>query len=258
MIRLLSIGLAALACTGCGSSTVGQEKDPPKKIVLDLGGGVKMEFVRIKAGKFMMGDDDNAPAHEVTLTRDFWMQTTETTQTQWEAVMRKNPSHFEGADLPVERVSWEDCREFLKKLNEKVKDPLKGRTAGLPTEAEWEYACRAGSTTKWSFGDDGEKLGEYAWYDRNSESKTHAVGTKKANAWGLYDVHGNVWEWCEDWYGEYASGAATDPKGPSSSIVRCLRGGCFGSDGDITRSANRDGRDPANRNGKRGLRVALR
>ena len=121
-----------------------QEKDSPEKTVLDLGGGVKMEFVKIKAGKFTMGDENNGPAHEVTLTKDFWMQTTETTQGQWEAVMGKNPSHFKGADLPVETVSWEDCQEFLKKLNEKAKDQLKGKAAKLPTEAEWEYACRAG------------------------------------------------------------------------------------------------------------------
>jgi len=236
-----------------------QEKDSPEKTVLDLGGGVKMEFVKIKAGKFTMGDENNGPAHEVTLTKDFWMQTTETTQGQWEAVMGKNPSHFKGADLPVETVSWEDCQEFLKKLNEKAKDQLKGKAAKLPTEAEWEYACRAGEKGKWCFGDDGKKLGEYAWYWDNADQKTHPVGKKKANAWGLYDMHGNVWEWCEDWYGEkYPSEAVTDPTGPAKGEARRLRGGSWSNLVVGTRSANRYWNQPTYRGVNYGLRASLR
>ena len=187
------------------------------------------------------------------------MQTTETTQGQWEAVMGKNPSHFKGADLPMEMVSWDDCQEFLKKLSEKAKDQLKGKKAGLPTEAQWEYACRAGEKGKWCFGDDEKSLGEYAWYDKNSGNTTHPVGEKKANAWGLFDMHGNVWEWCEDWYGAYEKGAATDPTGPAKGDARCFRGGSWGYGGVDSRSADRY------RNGPTyysyvfiGLRVALR
>jgi len=245
-------------------------QEASEKTLLDLGGGVKMEFVRIKAGKFTMGDKGDGPAHEVTISKDYWMQTTETTQAQWEAVMGENPSRFKGADRPVERVSWEDCQEFLKKLNEKLalrsseseggaKDQLKGKAAKLPTEAEWEYACRAGEKGKWCFGDDEEKLGNYAWYNKNSDGKTHPVGQKKANAWGLYDMHGNVFEWCEDWYGEYPSEAVTDPTGPAKGKYRCLRGGGWDSyGGGGTLSVYRRRFLPSYRDYDIGLRVALR
>ncbi|MBI2931374.1 MAG: formylglycine-generating enzyme family protein [Planctomycetes bacterium] len=216
-----------------------------------------MEFVRIPAGTFTMGDKEfeGATPREVTLTKDTWMQTTETTQAQWEAVMGKNPSHFKGVDLPVETVSWEDCQEFLKKLNEKAKDQLKGKAAKLPSEAEWEYACRAGEKGKWCFGDDEKKLGDYAWY---WETATHAVGQKKPNAWGLYDMHGNVWEWCEDWCGEYPSGAVTDPTGPAKGVDRCLRGRSWGVGDVFTRSADRGRYLPTGRDNIGGLRVASR
>ncbi|MBI2930134.1 MAG: formylglycine-generating enzyme family protein, partial [Planctomycetes bacterium] len=191
-------------------------------------------------------------------TKDYWMQTTETTQGQWEAVMGKNPSNFKGADLPVENVSWDDCQEFLKKLNEKVKDQLKGKSTRLPTEAEWEYACRAGSKGEWGFGDDEKELGEYAWYAKNSDDKTHAVGQKKANAWGLYDMHGNVWEWCEDWYGEkYPSEAVTDPTGPAKGNARCLRGGCWYFFAGDARSAFRHRIEPMLHGWYGGFRAAV-
>jgi len=271
MKRFLTIGIVALGWMRSGVPVAGpsfalrasagrQEKDAAEKIVLDLGGGVKMEFVRIPAGKFVMGNkdfDDTLP-HEVTITKDYWMQTTETTQGQWGAVMGKNPSHFKGADLPVEMVSWEDCQEFLKKLNEKAKDQLKGKAATLPTEAEWEYACRAGEKGKWCFGDDEKKLSEYAWYEENSGDKTHPVGQKKANAWGLYDMHGNVWEWCEDWYEKYPSEAVTDPTGPAKGEYRCLRGGCWDFFDGSSRSANRNWDQPTNRYNGVGLRASLR
>jgi len=233
-------------------------QEASEKTLLDLGGGVKMEFVRIKAGKFTMGDKGDGPAHEVTISKDYWMQTTETTQGQWEAVMGKNPSFFKGADLPVETVSREECQEFLKKLNEKAKDQLKGKAAKLPTEAEWEYACRAGEKGKWCFGDDEKKLGDYAWYEKNSDHKTHPVGQKKANAWGLYDMHGNVWEWCEDWYEKYPSEAVTDPTGPAKGESRCLRGGSWNDNGVDTRSADRYRYQPSLRFDNDGFRVAAR
>ena len=255
---MLTISLFTLALDLLAVDT-SRHTRPPEKIVLDLGGGVKMEFVRIRAGKFTMGDEGEKSMHEVTLTKGYWMQTTETTQAQWEAVMGNNPSGFKGADLPVDTVSWEDCQEFLKKLNEKMKDQLKGKKATLPTEAEWEYACRAGSTTKWCFGDDEKKLGDYAWYDKNSDQKTHPVGQKKPNAWGLFDMHGNVWEWCEDWYGErYPSETVTDPTGPAKGDYRVLRGGGWVGDDYLTRSSNRKGGDPTYRDRNVGLRPVLR
>jgi len=230
------------------------------ELVLDADKKVKMEFVKIKAGKFTMGDKDfdDATPHEVTISNDYWMQTTETTQGQWEAVMGKNPSFFKGADLPVETVSREECQEFLKKLNEKAKDQLKGKAAKLPTEAEWEYACRAGEKGKWCFGDDEKKLSEYAWSEKNSDDKTYPVGQKKPNAWGLYDMHGNVWEWCEDWYEMYPSGAVTDPTGPAKGQFRCLRGGGWFNGGGDSRSAYRGRNLPAYRFDVSGLRASLR
>ena len=264
MIRLLTVGLFLLGWVGSSQLTIevdtSRRTQPPKQIVFDLGGGVKMEFVRIKAGKFTMGDKDfdDATPHEVTLTKDYWMQTTETTQAQWESVMGKNPSEFKGAELPVETVSWDDCQEFLKKLNERMKEHLKDKKATLPTEAEWEYACRAGEKGKWGFGDDENKLGDYAWYKKNSDEKTHPVGQKKANTWGLFDMHGNVWEWCEDWYGAYEKDAAADPTGPPKGDERVLRGGAWFSPRSHTRSTIRAGDHSAGNFQIGGLRAALR
>jgi formylglycine-generating enzyme required for sulfatase activity len=204
---------------------------------------IGMKFVLIQAGEFTMGSPENEEDHQgdetqhkVKMTRPFYMQTTEVTQAQWKAVMENNPSRFKGDDLPVEMVSWDDAQEFIKKLS--AKESVKYR---LPTEAEWEYACRAGSTTRFCFGDDESKLGEYAWYNKNSENKTHPVGTKKPNGWGLYDMHGNVWEWCQDWYNEnyYKTSPPEDPQGPASSEYRVLRGGCWLLDDDSCRSADR-------------------
>ena len=263
MARIGCIGVLALGWMILGlrgSPTTAQEKDAPEKIVLDLGGVVKMEFVRIKAGKFTMGDKDfdDATPHEVTISKDYWMQTTETTQAQWEAVMGKNPSEFKGADLPVETVSWDDCQDFLKKLNEKGKDQLKGKKATLPTEAEWEYACRAGEKGKWCFGDDEKKLGDYAWYRDNAEMKTHPCGQKKPNAWGLFDMHGNVWEWTQDRYGAYEKDVVTDPTGPAKGASRCIRGGgwYFGDVNLRSPCRYRDG--PSYRNNSGGFRASLR
>jgi formylglycine-generating enzyme required for sulfatase activity len=197
----------------------------PDKFTNSIG----MKFVLIPAGEFTMGSpeneqgrDSNEPQHKVKITKPFYMQTTEVTQAQWKAVMGNNPSYFKGNDLPVETVSWDDAQEFIKKLS--AKEGVKYR---LPTEAEWEYACRAGSTTKFYFGEDESKLDEYAWYHNNSDGKTHPVGQKKPNAWGLYDMHGNVWEWCQDWYGAdyYKNSPAEDPQGPASAESRVLRGG---------------------------------
>ncbi len=244
-----------------GMTATGQEKTELEKIEIDLGNGIKMEFIRIKAGKFMMGSEDgNAnekPAHEVTITKDYWMQTTEVAQEQWKTVMAINPSHFKGEKLPVDQVKWGDAHEFLEKLNEKIKEQLKGKKAGLPTEAEWEYACRAGEKGKWCFGDDIEKLEDYVWHNKNSDRTTHPVGQKKANAWGLYDMHGSMLEWCEDGYGPYKKDAVVDPTGTGSGKPWCLRGGAWSMPAHFSRSANRGWDGPMHMETNTGLRVAL-
>jgi formylglycine-generating enzyme required for sulfatase activity len=185
-----------------------------------------IEFVLIQPGEFLMGSnsgfDDEKPPHQVRISKPFYLGQYEVTQGQWQAVMGRNPSSLAGeATLPVENVSWEDVQEFVRRLNAKEGGP-KYR---LPTEAEWEYAARAGTSTAYSFGDSERQLGEYAWYYDNSGIKTHPVGQKKPNAWGLYDMHGNVEEWVQDWYGPYKAGAAVDPAGPSSGSSRVSRGG---------------------------------
>jgi len=167
--------------------------------------------------------------------------------------MGSNPSHFNngGDDCPVEQVSWDDAQEFIRKLNQKEG----ADNYRLPTEAEWEYACRAGSTTAYCFGDDESRLKEYAWYDKNSDSKTHPVGLLKPNAWGLYDMHGNVWEWCQDWYGDYPSDAATDPIGATVGSYRVLRGGSWSYFARYCRAAYRDAYSPGGRRNYYGFRL---
>jgi formylglycine-generating enzyme required for sulfatase activity len=214
-----------------------------------------MTFVTLPAGSFQMGsttgDEDEKPVHKVTLS-SFALMTTEVTQVQWRAVMGDNPSYFKGDDLPVENVSWNDVQDFLRKLNQR--DPGKGYR--LPTEAEWEYACRAGSTARWCFGDNESQLGDYAWYIANADGRTHPVGRKRANAWGLFDMHGNVWEWCQDWYGNYPSGDLTNPAGPTSGTYRVIRGGTWYSYSSSARCASRNTVTPPARYYAIGFRCA--
>jgi formylglycine-generating enzyme required for sulfatase activity len=237
-----------------------ETKGPSKELAVDLGGGVKLELVLIPAGSFMMGDekgnDNEKPVHKVTITKPFYLGKYEVTQEQWEAVMGSNPGHFKGLKNPVETVSWDDCQAFLGKLN--AKTDRQGSKFVLPTDAQWEYACRAGSTTKYCFGDDGTRLGDYAWYNANSGGKTHPVGEKKPNAWGLYDIHGNVWEWCADWHdsGYYVKSPADDPTGPMKGSSRVGRGGCWDGRAGICRSAYRYYPEPGFRYYDLGLRVA--
>ena len=226
-----------------------------KEMTVELGGGVKMEFILIPAGSFRMGSDKSAlsakPVHKVTITKPFYLGKYEVTQAQWEAVMGGNPSDFKGARNPVIRVSWEDCQTFLQKLQEKVP----GQTFRLPTEAEWEYACRAGGTADYCYGNNASSLGDYAWYNSNSDEKLHPVGEKKPNAWGLYDMPGNVWEWCADWYEVFNSKVATDPVGPSTGPGRVMRGGSWLDAGTLCRSGERGYCEPPARCKHIGLRV---
>jgi formylglycine-generating enzyme required for sulfatase activity len=217
---------------------------------------VQIDFVLIPAGTFMMGSEDGEKneqsVHPVTIRMPFYLGKYEVTQAQWEAVMGHNPSRFTGdPQRPVEKVSWEDVQEFIRLLNVAAKSP-KFR---LPTEAEWEYAARAGTTTAYSFGDDEKQLGEYAWYDKNSGSTTHPVGRLKPNAWGLYDMYGNVWEWVQDWYVTYTAASAVDPTGPASGSLRVDRGGSwFHGAGDCRSAARGNGR-PGGRAGLLGFRL---
>jgi formylglycine-generating enzyme required for sulfatase activity len=185
------------------------------------------------------------------MSKAFWMAKTEVTQAQWRAVMGSNPSNFNGGDLPVENVSWDDAKEFIKKVNDSSVIP-EGWKVALPTEAQWEYACRAGDKGSFSGG----TIEQVAWYDGNSGSKTHPVGTKKPNAWGLHDMHGNVWEWCADWYGDKLSGG-TNPSGPSSGVLRVFRGGSWLLNAAGCRSANRVRYSPDYRINYLGFRPAL-
>ncbi len=217
---------------------------------------IGIEFVAIEAGSFMMGNeryyDDQKPVHEVRISKAFYMGKYPVTQSQWEAVMEGNPSHFNGPDLPVESVSWNEVQFFIKKLNE-MEDTNEYR---LPTEAEWEYACRADTETEYYFGDDENQLGLYAWYYDNSDRKTHPVGQKLPNTWGLYDMHGNVWEWVQDWYDYYKNGYSTDPEGPDSGSGRVLRGGCWSNIAGNLRSADRGPNSPDSSNYGIGFRLA--
>jgi formylglycine-generating enzyme required for sulfatase activity len=246
-----------------GTAFSEEPKQPPKELAVDLGGGVKLEMVLIPAGEFLMGapkSDENAyrwerPQHRVRLTKPFYLGKYPVTQEQWQAVMGNNPSDSKGPKNPVETVSWHDCHKFLGKLN-----GMFGAERGkfqLPTEAQWEYACRAGSKTRYCFGDDEERLVEYAWFRDNSGGKTHPVGQKKPNAWGLYDVHGNVWEWCQDWYDRdyYAKSSADDPTGPKTGWLCVNRGGGWNYPAGLCRSAARLYDEPGARYNDLGFRV---
>jgi formylglycine-generating enzyme required for sulfatase activity len=217
----------------------GNEIPQPETLTIDIGDEIRLELVLIPAGDFMMEPDgSNYDIHKIIISKSFYMGKYEVTQEQYEKVMGTNPSHFKGANNPVEQVSWDDAQEFCMRLSQRT-----GYTISLPTEAQWEYACRAGSTTKWHFGDDESQLGDYAWYSLNSGGKTQPVGQKKPNAWGLYDMHGNGQECCQDGYDKYTSDTKTDSTGPFSGypyeIINVGRGGGWGSGAGNCRSAKR-------------------
>ncbi len=220
-----------------------QAPQPGDEKTIDIGGGVDLILVWIPAGSFYMGspDGDSAagvnekPRHEVTLTQGFWMGKYEVTQAQWKQIMGSNPSDFQGDNLPVERVSWDDVQEFITELNHRT-----GQTFSLPTEAQWEYAARGGAAPpqKYSGSDDVDQVG---WYTRNCDT-THPVGQKSANAWGLHDMTGNVYEWCQDWYDDtyYAGSPSQDPTGPDSGDFRVMRGGSWYYDVGMLEAAARN------------------
>ena len=234
-------------------------------IQVGLPGGTLMAFVWIEPGTYMMGSADSDrskltgedPQHEVTISRGFWLGQSEVTQQQWESVMDDNPSQYVGPERPVERVTWYDAQEFIHALNLAAGDSL----YRLPSEAEWEYASRAGTTTPWFSGDDEGELGDYAWYAANNTAGgdppvgTKPVATKLPNPWGLDDVHGNVFEWCQDWYGTYSAESQVDPTGPESGTSRVFRGGHFYGNGRAVRSAVRSHNTPTGRDNFLGVRL---
>ena len=236
-----------------------QERKAGERMALTIK-GVEYAFRWCPAGTFMMGSPaseegryDNESQHHVTLSRGFWLLETEVTQKMWKGMMENNPSSFKGDKLPVEKVSWNDCQEYIKKLNDLGAVP-KGFRLSLPTEAQWEYACRAGTTTPFHFGDTLNK--DQANFS-GKLGKTSEVGSYPANAWGLHDMHGNVWEWCLDWYGDYPNGAVTDPAGATSGSSRVFRGGYWSDDAEFCRSAIRWSNEPSRWNNYLGLRVSL-
>jgi formylglycine-generating enzyme required for sulfatase activity len=206
-----------------------------------------MQFALISAGEFQMGSTSGTGhdlVHTVRISKPFYLGLHEVTQGQWEAVMGNNPSYFKvDANRPVETVSWEEVQKFIDKLNAREG----GILYRLPTEAEWEYAARAGSTTTYSFGDDSGQLGKYAWFAANALHTTHPVGKLQPNAWGLYDMHGNVWEWVQDWHGTYTTEPVTDPQGPASGLLRVSRGGGWQFTSWYCQSAYRYRLAPGNR-----------
>jgi len=243
-----------------------------------------IEMVWISPGTFTMGAPSSESGHQsdevqhrVTLTKGYWLGKYEVTQGQWQAVMGSNPSNFKnaGSNAPVESVSWDDAQEYCKKLT--AKERAAGRLPSgyeytLPTEAQWEYACRAGTTTSFSFGSDEGSLYQYgnycdrsntndfSWQDKKHNDgydKTAPVGSYKPNTWGLYDMHGNVWEWCRDWYGDYPTGSVTDPTGATSGTYRVSRGGGWSSNARGCRSADRSYGGPGFRGYDLGFRLSL-
>ena len=232
-------------------------------ITIPVKNGINIEMVKVEAGSFDMGAtpemrslqypyDDEKPDHRVTLTKNYYIGKYEVTQALWQVVMGNNPSRFKGDDLPVERVSWKRCQDFISKLNS-----LTGKRFRLPTEAEWEYAARGGNKSRGYRYSGSNTLGDVAWYGDNSGSKTHAVGTKQPNELGIYDMSGNVNEWCQDWRGSYSSSPQTNPTGAVSGSYCVDRGGSWLYSAWFSRSSSRGGRTPGGRDGDLGLRLVL-
>ena len=259
----LEIRRSSIATLGDISSWISQdgpEYEPSEKDFVERVNGIDLEMVYVEGGTFAMGAtseqgsdyySEDLPVHNVTLS-SYYIGRFEVTQAQWKAVMGTNQSWFSGDDLPVESVSWDDAQAFVQKLS-----ALTGRTYCLPTEAQWEYAARGGNKSKGYKYSGSNDINEVAWYYYNSGSMTHPVGTKMPNELGLYDMSGNVWEWCSDWYGSYSSGDANNPAGPSAGWGRVLRGGGWGDDAQGCRVSFRSGETPGNRHFIYGFRVVV-
>ena len=237
-----------------GSSLSGNALTIPVK------NGISIEMVKVEAGSFDMGatpemqnpDEDEKPVHRVTLTNNYYIGKYEVTQALWKIVMGSNPSNSKGDNLPVENVSWNNCQKFISKLNK-----LTGKSFRLPTEAEWEFAARGGNKSRGYQYSGSNTLGDVAWYEGNSGSKTHAVGTKQPNELGAFDMTGNVWEWCQDWHGRYSSSPQTNPTGAVSGSCRVYRGGSLCYPAGYCRCSCRFDGTPDFRNGDLGLRLVL-
>ena len=229
-------------------------------ITIPVKNGIIIDMVRVEAGTFTMGATPEMkypflwekPAHQVTLTNDYYIGKYEVTQALWKAVMGKNPSNFKGDNLPVEQVSWDDCQEFINKLNK-----ITGKKFRLPTEAEWEYAARGGKKSRGYQYSGSNNISDVAWYDSNSGNKTHTVGSKQANELGIYDMSGNVLEWCQDWHDDYSSSSQTNPTGANSGSYRVRRGGSWRSSAWDCRSSCRSLNTPGGRFSCLGLRLVL-
>ncbi|MFB3785718.1 MAG: formylglycine-generating enzyme family protein [bacterium] len=270
VVRVSITGLGLALLSGCATGPAGRKtaalgpggKEWVAEIPNLLPGAKPLILARIPAGSFKMGsleteagrDPDESPVHEVILSHDFYLGRYEVTQAQWAALMTENPSSTRGADLPVNRVSWEDCQEYLKRLNQTLQDTR----FRLPTEAEREYACRAGTVTATYFGENpsAEDLEKHAWFRENSEGELHPVGLKQPNPWGLYDLYGNVWEWCQDWYGPYPDPSQTNPSGPDAGQEKVFRGASWMAKPQYLRSADRGKFPPDARQNTGGFRVA--
>ena len=242
----------------------------PRGVFICFGVGEVVQRLRwIPPGKFIMSSPraetgrwlHEGPQHQVELSQGYWLADTPCTQELWQAVMGENPSSFVGPKRPVETVSWEDCHRFLSRLNQLVP----GLSARLPSEAEWEYACRAGTTAATWVGDldlhegisgDAAILDAVAWYRNNSAGETKPVQLKAVNPWGLFDMLGNVYEWCQDWYDEYDAAAVVDPTGSTLGAYRVVRGGSWSLHARLVRAAYRSGREPGYRDNSLGFRVA--
>lgn len=229
-----------------------------------MGNNMDMKLVKVPAGKFTMGgdpiseqaDENETPRHSVTFEFPFYIGQYPVTQKEWQSVMGNNPSHFQDPERPVEMVSFADAAEFIKRLNEREST----QAYGLPTEAEWEYAARAGSQSTWCYGPERSRLREYAWFQKNSGGETHPVGQLTPNQWGFYDMHGNVHEWCSDWFDRnyYASSPANFPQGPEKGLAKVLRGGDWGSEDWYCRCAIRSLGSPGRKSARVGFRIAKR
>ena len=265
MKNYLPLSFVALLMVGCGgeeTTKVVEEDESTSFTIADL----SMEMLWVEPGTFEMGSptaeagrDNNETLHTVTLTEGFWLSKHEVTQAQWQEVMGNNPSHFKGANRPVETVSWTEVTSFCNKLTASERKAGRlpaGMTYQLPTEAEWEYACRAGTKTAYAFGD--SLTSDQANIRGDRPHETTDVGKYLANAWGFHDMHGNVWEWCADWYGNYPTGAVSDPVGPADGSGRVKRGGSWLYSASDARSAYRGRSVPAVSRDILGFRLSLR